>query len=70
MGTRLLKHISDFLAALPGLPMIVAIVLVVLSFLLQLLPKWPVVNWLAHTHFLLYLGVVVGFTGMLLRGAL
>lgn len=71
MGTRWLKRISDFLAGLPGLPVVVAIVLVILGFLLQLLPAdWPVVGWLARTHLLLYAGVIVGFVGVLLRGAL
>jgi hypothetical protein len=71
MGTKLLKRVSDFLASLPGLPIVIAIVLVVLGFLLQLLPAdWPVVGWLARTHLLLYLGVILGFVGALLRGAL
>jgi len=70
MGTKLLKRISDFLATFPGLPIMIAIGLVVLSFLLQLLPEWPVVSWLARTHLVLYVGVIVGFTGVLLRGTL
>lgn len=70
MGTKLLKRISDFLASVPGLPVVVAIILVVLSFLLQLLPEWPVIDWLADTHFLLYVGVITGFIGVLLRGVL
>ena len=70
MGTKL-KRVSDFLASLPGLPIVIAIVLVVLGFLLQLLPAdWPVVGWLARTHLFLYLGVILGFIGALLRGAL
>ena len=70
MGTKLLKRISDFLATFPGLPIMIAIGLVVLSLLLQLLPDWPVVRWLAHTHLLLYVGVITGFIGVLLRGTL
>lgn len=70
MGTRLLKRISDFLATFPGLPVMIAIGLIVLGFLLQLLPAWPVVGWLARTHFLLYLGAIIGFIGVLLRGTL
>ncbi len=71
MGTRLLKRISDFLASLPGLPILIAVILVVLGFVLQLLPAdWPVVGWLARTHLCLYLGVILGFVGVLLRGAL
>lgn len=71
MGTRLLKRISDFLASLPGLPVVIAIVLVIIGFLFQLLPAdWPVIGWLARTHLLLYIGVIVGLIGVLLRGAL
>ena len=70
MGVKLLKRLSDFLARMPGLPIIIAIGLVVLNFVLQLLPAWPVIGWLAHTHLLLHLGLVLGFLGMLLGEAL
>jgi len=70
MGVKLLKRLSDFLARMPGLPIIIAIGLVVLNFVLQLLPAWPVIGWLAHTHLLLHLGLVLGFLGMLLSEAL
>ena len=63
---ELLKRASEFLARLPGLPIFVAVGLVALNFVLQLLPDWPVVGWLAHTHLLLHLGVILGFLGMLL----
>ena len=66
----LLKRISDFLARMPGLPIIIAIALVVLNFVLQFLPDWPVVGWLAHTHLLLHLGLVLGFLGVLLGDVL
>ena len=71
MGGELLKRMSDFLARVPGLPVIVAIGLVVLNFVLQLLPAaWPVVDWLARTHLFLHVGLILGFLGMLLGEAL
>lgn len=70
MVSELLKRISNFLARVPGLPIIVAIGLVVLNFVLQFLPDWPVVGWLAHTHLLLHLGLILGFLGVLLGEAL
>jgi hypothetical protein len=70
MGSKLLERISDFLARMPGLPILGAVVLVVLNFLLQLLPAWPVVGWLADTHLLLHIGLVLGFVGLLLGDAL
>jgi hypothetical protein len=70
MVLRWFKRISEYLARFPGLPVIVAVGLVVVNFLLQLLPDWPVVGWLAHTHLLLHLGVILGLLGILLGDAL
>ena len=70
MGSKFLERISDFLARMPGLPILGDVVLVVLNFLLQLLPAWPVVGWLADTHLLLHIGLVLGFVGLLLGDAL
>ncbi|MDY7079479.1 MAG: hypothetical protein SXV54_21430 [Chloroflexota bacterium] len=70
MVTELMKRISDFLARFSGLPILVAVGLIVLNFVLQLLPAWPVIGWLAHTHLLLHIGLVLGFLGMLLGEAL
>ena len=71
MAADLLKRISDFLARLPGLPVLVGVVLVVLNFVARLLPgTWPVVGWLVQTDLLLHLGVVVGLIGVLLGDAL
>lgn len=64
--SKLLKRASEFLARLPGLPVLIAIGLVALNFVFQLLPDWPIVGWLAGTHFFLHLGVIVGFVGILL----
>ncbi len=70
MGSELLKRTSDFLARMPGLPILVAIGLIVLNFVLQLLPAWPVVGWLAHTNLFLHAGLILGFVGMLIGDAL
>lgn len=71
MAADLLKRISDFLARLPGLPVLVGIALVVVNFVVRLLPgAWPVVGWLVQTDLLLHLGVVVGLVGILLGDAL
>ena len=66
MVSDLLKRIGEFLARVPGLPILVAIGLVALNFVLQLLPAWPVVGWLAHTHLFLHLGLILGLLGVLL----
>jgi low affinity Fe/Cu permease len=70
MVLRWFKRISEYLARFPGLPVIVAVGLVVVNFSLQFLPDWPVVGWLAHTHLLLHLGVILGLLGILLGDAL
>jgi len=67
----LLKRISDFLARVPGLPVLVGVLFVILNFVFRLLPDtWPVVGWLIHTDFFLHLGVIVGLIGILLGDAL
>ena len=70
MVAKWFKRISEYLARFPGLPVLVAVGLVVVNFLLQLLPDLPVVGWLAHTHLLLHLGVILGLLGILLGDAL
>ena len=71
MAANLLKRISDFLARVPGLPILVGVFLVILNFVLRLLPDtWPVVGWLIHTDLLLHLGVILGLVGVLLGDAL
>ncbi len=63
---RLLQRISNFLAQLPGLPVLVAVCLVILNLVLRFLPAWPVVGWLAETDLLLHVGLILGFVGILL----
>lgn len=70
MVGKWLKRSSEFLARLPGLPILVAIGLVALNFVLQLLPDWPVVGWLARTNLFLHIGLILGFLGVLLGDAL
>jgi hypothetical protein len=71
MAAEFLKRISDFLARLPGLPVLVAVLLVILNFVIRLLPgTWPVVGWLTQTDLLLHLGVILGLIGIMLGDAL
>jgi len=64
---RLLRNVSEYLARRKGLPVLVVVLLVVLNFLVVLLlPS----HWLAHTHLLLHLGIVIGPLGVLLGDAL
>jgi hypothetical protein len=71
MIAKMMKQVSEFVASLPGLPVLVAIGLAVIGLVLQLLPgDWPVVGWLARTDLFLYIGVIVGLLGILLGDAL
>jgi hypothetical protein len=68
--TEVLKRISDFLAQRKGLPVLVGLGLMILSLIINLLPPWPVVGWLAETDLLLHLGAILGVFGILLGDAL
>ncbi|HHN93833.1 MAG TPA: hypothetical protein ENK17_03620 [Anaerolineae bacterium] len=68
--TKLLERISNFLATYPGLPILIAVGLVMVNFILVLLPAWPVVGWLARTDLFLHLGVILGLIGVLVGDAL
>ena len=71
MAADFLKRISDFLARFPGLPVLIAVFLVILNFVLRLLPgTWPVVGWLVQTDLFLHLGVILGLLGVLVGDAL
>jgi hypothetical protein len=65
-----LKTTSDFLAHHKGLPVIIGVGLILLNFLLQLLPAWPVIGWLARVDFFLHLGAILGLLGILIGDAL
>ena len=64
---RLLRNVSEYLAQRKGLPVLLGVLLVAPNFLVVLLLP---THWLAHTHLLLHLGVVIGLLGVLLGDAL
>ena len=64
--TKLIQRTGNFLARMPGLPVFVAIGLVVLNLVLQFLPDWPIIGWLARTDLLLHIGLILGLLGVLL----
>ena len=49
-----------------GNRILIAVGLIIINFVFQLLPAWPVIGWLAQTDFLLHIGLIVGFLGILL----
>ncbi|MGD1992550.1 MAG: hypothetical protein PVI59_05085 [Anaerolineae bacterium] len=65
-----LKATTELLARYPGLPVLIGLGLIVLNFVVQLLPSWPVVGWMAQVNLLLHLGLIVGLIGLLLIRAL
>ena len=67
---ELLKKASDFLAHHKGLPVIIGVGMILINLVLNLLPQWPVVYWLAETDLLLHLGAALGLFGILLGDAL
>ena len=67
---ELLRNASEYLAHRKGLPVLVAVGLVLLNLVISLLPDWPWIAWLADTDLLLQLGVVLGFLGILIGDAL
>lgn len=62
-----LDRISDFLAHRKGLPLLLALFLVVLNGVLQFIPA---AGWLRESDLLLHLGVIVAIIGVLLAWAL
>jgi hypothetical protein len=70
MGTRLLMRASNFLARLPGLPVLVAVGLVVVNFALQFAPTYPAIRWVVQYNLFLHLGLVIGLISVLLGDAL
>lgn len=65
MLAKLVKSSSDFLARKPGLLVVTGMGLIVLNFVLQLLPPWPVIGWMARTHLWLHLGLLLSLFGLL-----
>ncbi len=70
MALRFLRWAADFIARLPGLPVLAGVLLVGANFVLRLLPGSPAVDWLVATDLLLHLGVVLGLLGLLLGDVL
>ncbi len=66
MILKLLQRVGNFFAHMSGVPILIAIGLVILNFALQFLPDWFVVGWMAQTDFLLHIGLILGFLGILL----
>lgn len=67
---ELFKRISEFLAQRKGLPVLIAIGLILINQILNFLPPWPVVGWLAQTDLCLHLGAILGLFGIILGDAL
>jgi hypothetical protein len=62
-----LDKLSDFLAHRKGLLPILAILLILANWVLQLLPG---AGWIAQTNLLLHLGIVLAIIGFMLAWAL
>lgn len=67
--SKLLDRISDYIAAHRGMPVILALGLVVLNYLLRVIPGEQL-GFVESTDLLLHLGVLIGLLGMLLGEAL
>jgi hypothetical protein len=65
----LLDRLSQFLARVRGLPIILGVGLVLLNFIIQFFDV-DVLRFLAETNLLLHLGIVLGLLGVLLAEAL
>jgi low affinity Fe/Cu permease len=67
--SRLLDRISDYVAAHRGMPVFIAVVLVVINFILRLIPGVQL-GFVETSDVFLHLGIIVGFLGLLLSDAL
>ena len=65
----LLDKLSQFMAQMRGLPMMIAVGLVLLNFVLQFI-NVPIIAGIAEADVFLHLGVVVGLVGILFADAL
>ena len=70
MALRFLRRAADFLARLPGLPVLLGVLLVAANFVVRLLPASPTADWFVATDLLLHLGVALGLLGLLLGDVL
>ncbi len=64
--SRLLDHLSEFLAHRKGLLPILGILLVLVNFVFQIFP----VGWLSSSNLFLHLGIVLAILGFMLAWAL
>ncbi len=58
-----MERLSEFLARVRGLPVLIAVLLVVVNLVIQFIPP---LEFLARTNLLLHLGVIVGLLGLAL----
>lgn len=65
----LLDKVSQYLAQVRGLPLLLAIGMVILNFILQFI-NVPIISLIADANLFLHLAVVVGLLGVLLADAL
>ncbi len=66
----IVKASSNFLAHHKGLPVLMGVGLAILGLIVNLLPAWPLITWLAQTDVLLHLSVIFGLLGILIGDAL
>lgn len=64
--SRVLDRLSEFLAARKGLLPLVGLGLIILNLLIQFLTD----GWMAQTHLLLHLGLIIAILGFMLARAL
>ncbi len=62
----LLDRLSAFIARYRGLPIMIAVALVIANLALQFFPG---LGWMATSNLLLHLGIIIGFIGLLLAEA-
>ncbi len=70
MINEFFKGFGEFIARMPGLPILIAVGMIILNFLLQFLINVPIVGWMAQTNCFLHLGLVIALLGLLLGEAL
>lgn len=63
----MLDRMSEFLAKVRGLPILIGILLVVINLVIQFIPP---LEPLARTNVLLHLGVLIGLVGIMLARVL
>jgi TRAP-type mannitol/chloroaromatic compound transport system permease small subunit len=67
--SKLLDRISDYIASHRGAPVLLAVILVVLNYVLRIIPDMQL-GFVESTDLLLHLGIVIGLLGVLLGEAL